>query len=119
MKTVNLFADLELHADELSAFGQEPTATAVRETIRRACEARRAYWNAPLAVPEAAEWGGYSASQLRRLVSDNIVAVAPDGKIRRRHVPVKPGHVIPLGLDPMESSETNWRERIRQQRETS
>ena len=110
---------IETHADELAAFGQEPTATAVRETIRRACEVRRAYWNAPLTIHEAVEWGGYSVSQLRRLVSDNIVAVGPDGKIRRRHVPVKPGHVIPLGLDPTESSETNWRERIRQQREAS
>ena len=119
MKAVNLFANLESHADELAAFGQEPTATAVRETIRRACEARRAYWNAPLVVHEAAGWGGYSVSQLRRLVSDNIVPVAPDGKIRRRHVPVKPGHVMPLGLDPTESSETSWAERMRQQREAS
>ena len=119
MTAVNLFSDLESQADELAAFGQEPTATAVRETIRRACEARRAYWNAPLVVHEAAEWGGYSVSQLRRLVADGTIPVAPDGDIRRRHVPVKPGYVIPLGLDPMEAGETSWRERIRQQREAS
>ena len=119
MKAVNLFADLESHADELAAFGQEPTATAVRETIRRACEARRAYWNAPLTIHEAAEWGGYSESQLRRLAKECSVPLASEGNIRRRHVPVKPGHVIPLGLDPVESSEASWRERMRQQREAS
>ncbi len=62
--------------------------------------------------------GGYSESQLRRLMSDGTLQATPDRKIRRRYVPVKPGHVLPLGLDPVADSEQHWMERIRD-RETS
>ncbi len=116
---MKMFVGLESFADELAAFGQEDVARAVRETIRRVREEEREFWNAPLTVPEAAEWGGYSESQLRRLAKECSIPLASEGNIRRRHVPVKPGHVIPLGLDPVESSEASWRERMQQQREAS
>ncbi len=116
---MKLFAGNESFADELSAFGQEDIACAVRETIRRAREELQEFWDESVTVSDAAAWGGYSESQLRRLMSDGTVQATPDKKIRRRHVPVKPGHVMPLGLDPVESSDTSWRERVRQQREAS
>ena len=116
---MTLLAGIEAFADELVAFGQADVASAVRETIRRVRDEWQAHWDLPLTVHEAAQWGGYSESQLRRLVSDCTIPFAPDGKIRRRHVPVKPGHVIPLGLDPTESTEASWSERVRQQREAS
>ncbi len=116
---MKMFVGLESFADELVAFGQDDIASAVRETIRRAREELQECWDESVTVSDAAAWGGYSESQLRRLMSDGTVQATPDRKIRRRHVPVKPGHVRPLGLDPVESSDTSWRERVRQQREPS
>lgn len=37
MKAVNLFADLESHADELAAFGQEDLARPLAGTLRFSC----------------------------------------------------------------------------------
>ncbi len=116
---MKMFVGLESFAGELAAFGREDIACVIRETIRRVREEEREFWNTPLTVREAAEWGGYSESQLRRLAKEYSVPLASEGNIRRRHVPVKPGHVIPLSLDPVESSEASWRERMRQQREAS
>ena len=56
--------------------------------------------NEPLSIPQAAAWGGYSESQLRRLMREGKLLVALDGGIRRRHVPIQPGHELPLGLEP-------------------
>ena len=116
---MKLFDDLESFADELTEFGQDDLACAVRETIRRARQELQRFWDEPLTVSEAAAWGDYSESQLRRLVKDATVAITSDGRIRRRHVPVKPGHDAPLGLEPVDTGEQNWPERIRQQREAS
>ena len=92
-------AGLETAAAELDAFGCAE-APAVRETLRRASEALAEWWNAPLSLAESGAWGGYSESQLRRLIREGKISEAPSGGIRRRDVPVHPGHKLPLGLEP-------------------
>ncbi len=114
-----IFEALESVADEFAAFGQADVANAVRETVRRAEDCRREFWNMSLTVAEAAVWGGYDESTLRRHVAKGVVPLAPDGRIRRRHVPVKPGHILPLGLEPTESAEQSWADRVRAEREAS
>jgi hypothetical protein len=101
-------ADLERLAAEFEAFGAGETAAALRESARRAGEGMAVWWNTPLSIAEAAAWGGYSESQLRKLVSETTIAVAPDGRVRRRDVPVRPGHVLPLGLEPAPSGRADW-----------
>ena len=107
-----IFDPLESVAAELAAFGQADVASAVRETVRRAEDCRRKFWNMSLTVAEASAWGGYDESTLRRHVAKGIIPVAPDGRIRRRHEP-------PLQLEPADDSEQHWTKRIRDERETS
>ena len=78
------------------------------KAVIRAESAFDQWWNEPLAIPDAAAWGGYSESQLRRLVADVTIPVAPDGHIRRRHVPVRPGPNLPLGVDPAPAGAADW-----------
>jgi hypothetical protein len=94
-----LLADLDSFAQEVEAFSPE-TARSIRETARRASEAFAAWWNQPLAVAEASAWGGYSESQLRRLIKEGVVPSTEDGGIRRRDVPTQPGHRLPLEIEP-------------------
>jgi hypothetical protein len=94
------FASLEASATELEAFGSLGAARALREGIRRARAEIEAWWNAPLTLAEAVVWGGYSEGQLRRLIREGKVSQAPTGGIRRRDVPVHPGHRLPLQLEP-------------------
>ena len=55
---MKLFAGIESFADEFAAFGQEALASAVRETIRRVRDEEREFWDRPLTIREASEWGG-------------------------------------------------------------
>lgn len=89
-----MFDDLRRTAADLESFGG--AGTAILETVRRAALEFAAWWDEPLDMKAASEWGGYSASRLRGLVHDGTVPVAPGGGIRRRHVPVRPGHVLPI-----------------------
>ncbi len=95
-----LLTALDSEAQTLEAFGALEQAQAARETARRAIDALTAWWNAPLSISQAAGWGGYSPSQLRRLIREGKISEAPGGGIRRRDVPVHPGHKLPLGLEP-------------------
>jgi hypothetical protein len=97
---VPLFAALEALAAELEAFGALEGAHALREALQRARSELEAWWNAPLTLADATVWGGYSDGQLRRLIRDGKITQAPDGGIRRRDVPVHPGHRLPLALEP-------------------
>ena len=90
-----------------------------RKLLELAETDRREFWSTPLTYAEAHEWGGYSESTLRRDVRAGKVPLTTDGRIRRRHVPVKAGHVMPLGLEPNEPEEQNWMARISEQREAS
>jgi hypothetical protein len=98
-------------AAELEAFAPA-TAQAIRETLRRAEVAWSTWWNEPLSVADAARWGGYSESQLRRLIRERKLLLAPGGGIRRRHVPVHPGHELPLGVEPGAVAPTDFVEDI-------
>lgn len=71
-----------------------------RTVIAEARAALEAWWNAALTFEEARAWGGYSVSQLRRDVQAGRIPVTPDGRIRRRDVPVRPGHRLPLDAEP-------------------
>lgn len=95
-----MFDKLEETAAHLERFGWPDQARATRETVRQATAALEAWWNAPLTLAEAQAWGGYSASQLRRLIQQGTILTAPEGGIRRRHVPVHPGHILPLETVP-------------------
>lgn len=95
-------------ASTLESFGVADHARVIRGTLAQVELAFDQWWNEPLAIPDAAAWGGYSESQLRRLMADVTIPVAPDGHIRRRHVPVRPGHNIPLGVDPAPAGAADW-----------
>jgi hypothetical protein len=95
-----LFVALEASAVELESFGSLEAAHVLQEAIRRARAELEAWWNIPLTLADAGAWGGYSEGQLRRLIRDGKIPQAPDGGIRRRDVPVHPGHRLPLGLEP-------------------
>lgn len=95
-----VFSALEVAAAELEAFGCREAAGALREAIRRARMELEAWWNTPLSLADAGAWGGYSEGQLRRLIREAKISQAPDGGIRRRDVPVHPGHRLPLDLEP-------------------
>src|SRR4051812_32498979 len=94
-----VFRRLEAEATTLEAFGAAGHAQAARETIRLLRREITAWWNEPMHAKEAARWGGYSEGQLRRLIHQQTIPVAPNGAIRRRDVPVQPGHSLPLELE--------------------
>lgn len=100
VKSSSLFTALEASAAELEAFGSLEAAHALKEAIKRARAEVDAWWNAPLTFAEAEAWGGYNVGSLRRLIREGKVPQAPDGGIRRRDVPVHPGHRLPLGVEP-------------------
>ena len=96
----DLFASLKCEAERLEAFGAVGEAQASRETLRLVQMELTAWWNQPLPVSDASRWGGYSEAHLRRLIREQKIPVAPNGAIRRRDVPIQPGHRLPLALEP-------------------
>ena len=100
MTISELQAKFEGVATDLESFGGDDLARAVRETARRCSDYVVEYWNESLSIPEAAAWGGYSKSQLQRLLKEQKIQRSTDGGIRRRHVPIQPGHEPPLGIEP-------------------
>ena len=100
MTLSELRAKYERVAAELEGFGGIGVGHAVRETAQRYTDDLVAWWNEPLSIAEAVAWGGYSESQLRRLLKEHKIPRSIDGGIRRRHVPIQPGHEPPLGLEP-------------------
>jgi hypothetical protein len=114
-----LFAALEASAAELEAFGAPDAAQGLREAIRRARAELEAWWNTPLSLADAGEWGGYSEGQLRRLIREGKITQAPDGGIRRLDVPVRPGHRLPLGLEPAAVAERGFVSQVVRHRQLS
>jgi RimJ/RimL family protein N-acetyltransferase len=94
----SLFEDLLRLADQLRPWSPDEAERLARWAAQ-ARAALAAWWDTPLTIEEAAAWGGYSASQLRRLVTARQIRTAGTGGIPRRFVPVRPGHELPLGLD--------------------
>ncbi|MBA3555624.1 MAG: hypothetical protein H0W29_12810 [Gemmatimonadales bacterium] len=111
-----LLTAFDSEAETLEAFGASGQAQAARETARRALEVLTAWWNEPLAIDHAASWGGYSPSQLRRLIREGKIPEAPIGGIRRRDVPVHPGHKLPLGLEPATVADRDFVSQVVQHR---
>lgn len=111
------FATLRDAGGQLAAFGARDAADVVKATLDRVDEALTAWWNHPLTLRAAEAWGGYSLSQLRRLIADGTVPVAPDGRIRRRDVPIRPGHPLPIGIEPAPSARPDWTESLRERRQ--
>ena len=109
---------LEEWIAQCEAMGQTDLAAQYRKALQLVEADRREYWNTPLTYAEAHEWGGYDESSLRRLVREGKIPPTSGG-VRRRHVPVRPGHVMPLGLEPNEDEEQNWMTSISEQREAS
>ncbi len=114
-----MFERLEDWVSQLDSMGHTEDVIRAKKMLELAVTDHREFWNEPLTYLEAQAWGGYSVSQLRRQGNEGTVPVTPEGRIRRRHVPVKPGHVLPLGLDSTETGEQNWADRIRERREAS
>lgn len=77
------------------------------------------WWATPLTLAEATAWGGYSEGQLRRLIREGKISQAPDGGIRRVHVPVHPGHRLPLGLEPATVAARDFVAQVVQHRQLS
>ena len=95
-----IFGQIKADAARLAEYGQVEAAQAVTRAAEKAEATFQDFWNQPLSVNEAAEWGGYSESRLRDLLKGKEIPTAPDGGIRRRHVPIRPGHALPLDLEP-------------------
>lgn len=101
----------------LVAFGAREAAQVFEATLDRARDALTIWWNEPLSIKDAEAWGGYSASQLRRLIAEGTVPVAPDGRLRRKDVPVRPGHKLPLGLEPEPEVKGDWTDELNARRQ--
>lgn len=111
-------AVIEAEAARLAAFGAGDLARVVQATAVQARAALEAWWNTPLTIAEAEQHGGYSGAQLRNLVRDRTIPSAPGTgiRIRRRDVPVRPGHRIPLGFAPAPVAESDFLARLQQHR---
>jgi hypothetical protein len=83
-------------------------ATIARAILDEARTAWETWWNDPLTLDEARAWGGASTSQLRRDIRRGLVPATPDGRIRRRDVPVRPGHRLPLTGEPAPTGAGDW-----------
>ena len=113
-----MFDPLERWASLLEEHGHDGDARRCRDMIARAEACWLEWWNTPLTYAEAQEWSGYD--DLRRQVKKKKVPQTPDGRFRRRHLPVKPGHFPPLGLDDVdEAGEQRWANGVRERREAS
>ena len=104
-------------ASTLESFGFADQARVVACVVAQVESALAEWWNEPLAIPEAAAWGGYSESHLRRMVADVTIPVAADGHIRRRNVPVRPGHTLPLDVDPAPVGAADWAANVAKRRQ--
>ncbi len=89
-----LFPRVEEWIAHLEAMGHQGLAGQARKLLGLAETDLREWWDYPLTFTEAAEWSGYTESQLRRHVKDGKVGQTPEGKFRRRNLPIKPGHHI-------------------------
>lgn len=94
--------------------GVAAVAHSILADVRAALEA---WWNAPLTIEQAHVWGGYSTSQLRRDVQAGRIPTVPDGRLRRRDVPVRPGHRLPLDVEPAPTGGADWTAQLIERRQ--
>ena len=103
----------------LEAMEHHGLARKGRKVLELAETDLREWWDYPLSFTEAAEWSGYTESQLRRHVNDAKVGQTPEGKFRRRNLPIKPGHHIDVGLGSADVPGKHWTEDYRDNRRAS
>ena len=103
----------------LEAMEHHGLAGQARKLLELAQTDLREWWDAPMAYAEAAEWSGYTESQLRRHVNEGKVQQTPEGKFRRRNLPIKPGHHIDVGVRSAEVLGQHWTEDYRDNRRAS
>lgn len=80
-------------AEVLRTHGASEHADALRSATNQLCQTLERWRTEPLTIPQAAEWSGYSESQLRRLVRDGKLSeVGGDGptQVRRCDLPRHP-----------------------------
>ncbi len=68
-----------------------PAAVAWEEAAKLLEEALAVHQDEYLTPEEAEQESGYTAKHLARLVREEVIPAAPDGRIMRRHLPRKPG----------------------------
>lgn len=112
-----LFPRVEEWIAHLEAMEHHGIAGQARKLLELAETDMREWWSAPLNFAEAAEWSGYSEGQLRRHVSEGKVGQTPEGKFRRRDLPIKPGHHMDIG--PAGVLGQHWTEDYRDNRRAS
>lgn len=94
-----IVADLRGRADELSKWGANEQARAVRHAANRVENQWKDALTTSLTLKEAAQESGYSPDHLGKLVRDNTLpnAGSPNApRIRRKDLPRKPGHRVPV-----------------------
>lgn len=99
-------------AERLRQYGADAQATAVESCAVELEERVAAIQQQTLTPEEAAEESGYSADHIRRLVREGKVPNAGDdsaAKIRRRDLPLKPGHRRSGGRAPNRSAASRAR----------
>lgn len=94
-------------ADDIEQWAGEDAAQPVRTASEKFEDAVDEWANEPLPIDRAAEESGYSKERLRELIREETIPDAgPDGgrRIRRKHLPRRPGHGVRTGTGSRDSS---------------
>ena len=96
----------------------ERLATQICACVERAEADRLVFWDMPLDLAASVAWSGYTTGHLRRMISDGTIVPTNNDCIRRRDLPVKPGHQPPLELGD-DAERMAWHNRIRRNRDVA
>ena len=95
---MTIFRTLEQDAERVARY-DERLAAQMCACVERAEADRRAFWDAPLDLAASVIWSGYTTGHLRRMISDGTIVPTNNDRIRRRDLPVKPGHRFVLAME--------------------
>lgn len=81
-------------ADLIEQWQGDQSAEELRTAAEKLRRAVNEWLNEPLPIDVAAEESGYSKSRLRKLAGSEVPNAGQEGdpRIRRKHLPLKPGH---------------------------
>ena len=108
--------DLAAYEQKLRESHQDSPAELVKYVMGEYDLALQEFFDEPLTITKAREWGGYTCSQLNKLVKDGGIRTDSKRRIRRRNVPVRPGHEYPLDLQPTEDTPLDFTARLTENR---